>query len=479
MAEPVRGWRLSADKEWGGDGHRSLFFLSYAHTPVNSQVGGDPNHWVHRLFQDLCAAVMQLTVLQKGEQPGFMDRGMHLGEGWAERIEEELANCRVFVPLYSPRYFHSVVCGQEWDAFASRPVYQVPGSRGHASGIVPVLWVPGRPSALPQIAGKLQFNHSDFGPDYVAEGMYALLKLTYFRNAYELAVHRLAQRIVQVVEQTMIPRPLQRVDLLSRPSAFEEPVSARRLRIAVLACKSAELPPGRSAASYGESPLDWQPYHGRSSRPLVQHADRLVRQLGFHPSVHTFEEEAGAVLRSEEPEAPGLLLLDRWALLDPERRRLVKEFDQRDPRWISLMEPWNVDDPECRAADGELHHAAEEVLWHRRRDQRPSLRYVPGMLSTLDEFENELPGAVQRAMYGFIERGGDSASSAPLAPLDPGTGTGAPADAAASAPSSTRPSLRHPPPGGPPPADEAVPGEAPPEDPPPDGGGTGTAYGPG
>ncbi len=398
---------MSVRGGWGEDTPRPFFFLSYAHTPASSQVGGDPNHWVHRLFNDLCAAVMELTDLPEGEPPGFMDRGMNVGERWAERIGEALAHCRVFVPLYSSRYFQSVACGQEWQAFSSRPVYRIPGTLGPATGIVPVLWVPGRQHDLPLAASQLQFNHSEFGEDYLREGLYALLKLNYFRDAYQLAVHRLAQRIVQMAEQTMIPVG-QELDFQSRPSAFEKPVPARRLRIAVLACDSTRLPEGRSSAAYGESQLDWQPYRSESSRPLVLHADQAARQLGFHPSIHEFEEEAGAVLNAEKPTAPGLLLLDRFALLDPARLELVKAFDRCSPAWISLMEPWDPDDPECQAADESLHNAAEEALRHWRRDSRPSLRGGSDGLPTLDCFEAEVPEAIHRAILGFAGRGGPS-----------------------------------------------------------------------
>jgi FxsC-like protein len=394
------------DREGWGEHGWPYFFLSYAHTPADSQVDGDPVRWTDRLYKDLCAAVTELADpldLPRGEPPGFMDRRLRLGEGWAGRLSEALAHCRVFVPVYSPRYFRSVACGQEWSAFASRSVFRTPESTAHSSGIVPVLWVPMPERSLPPVAGRLQFDHNGFGADYAREGMYALLKLNYFRNSYELAVHRLAQRIVETAEQTMIKEGSQE-DFVNRPSAFGEPVPARQLRISVLACDAERLPPGRSPEAYGQSPLDWQPYWSASTRPLVEHADRVARQLGFHPSIHEFEEEMAAVLRSEEPKAPGLLLLDRWALLDPEHRDLVKAFDRRNPAWITLLEPWNEDDPDCRREAPELQGAVEEVLRHRRRDQRPSLRSGFDGLPTLETFEDEFPHAARLAMYGFAGR---------------------------------------------------------------------------
>jgi FxsC-like protein len=381
--------------------------MSYAHMPHSTLGVDESNYWFDKLFNDLSDGVAHLVKLDEGVKPGFMDRrDLRVGDGWVRRLEEELATCRVFVPLYSPRYFHSIVSGQEWDAFASREVLDTPDSEGRTSGIVPVLWVPGPQSTMPKVARELQFNHADFGSEYIQEGIYGLMKLDYLRSSYERAVYWLAKRIVEVAQQTIVAPPKERADLLSRPSAFGEMVSERRLRIAVLACRSGEQPPGRSPDAYGSSPLDWQPYHHRhrGSGPLVHQADLLAKQLGFQSSIHEFQSEVQLVLEAEESAAPGLLLLDRWALLDPERKRLVKEFDERNPPWISVMEPWSVDDPDCLGASRAVQEAVEEALSHRHNDRRPTLRAAPGALPTLNSFEAELPRAAQRAMFGFKER---------------------------------------------------------------------------
>lgn len=410
--------------------------------PVDAYGNDESNYWFDKLFQDLCDGVSHLCRLDQGVNPGFMDtRGLRVGDGWVRRLEEELASCRVFVPVYSPRYFHSAVSGQEWDAFASREVLDTPGSLGHTSGIVPVLWVPTPQGAMPKVARDLQFNHRDFGPEYVQEGMYGLMKLDYFQASYKRAVYWLAKRIVEVAEQTIVAPPKSELELLSRPNAFGELVSERRLRIAVLACRSGEQPPGRSPAAYGMSPLDWQPYHHRhrSVGPLAHQADLLARQMGFQSSIHEFQSESQLVMDAEDAAAPGLLLLDRWALLDPERRRLVKEFDERNPAWISVMEPWSSDDPECATVSHEVREALEEALSHRHNERRPTLRAAPGALPTLNSFEAELPRAAQRAMFGFQERtnGGSGATAA-----TPSTGA-SPADSTTGRPrGGRRPTMR-------------------------------------
>ncbi|MFK8908249.1 TIR-like protein FxsC, partial [Streptomyces sp. YS-3] len=127
----------------GGHEPRPYFFLSYAHTPKNDPRDKDPDLWVRRFFRDLSAHVMQLTALPAGVPAGFMDQHVRPGEDWQEQITEALALCRVFVPLYSPRYFLSEQCGREWFAFAGREALHQSRSEHHAPpAIVPALWLP-------------------------------------------------------------------------------------------------------------------------------------------------------------------------------------------------------------------------------------------------------------------------------------------------------------------------------------------------
>ncbi|MEV6206560.1 TIR-like protein FxsC [Kitasatospora sp. NPDC051914] len=398
---------------WGKDAARPYFFLSYAHTPRATGKAGDPNHWVARLYDDLCEAITELTDVPEGVPVGFMDQSMHQGQFWAERLARELASCRVFVPLYSPRYFKSHACGQEWHIFSQRPVYQRWQDGEVTSGIVPVLWVAMDHYTLPRCASELQFNHGSFGPDYAAEGLYALMKLTAYRAQYELAVHRLAQRIVEVAERTIIP--------VARPAAFEDQPSAfagteppgNTLRISVYSYRRGEQPPARSAAYYGARRTDWQPYRPESRRPLAEDAVDVARSMGFQASVHEFETEAPALLGGAEPTAPGIVLIDRWALYDGRRRESVRRLDQRNPAWITTLEPWNAEDEECTAHDEELTRLSDDVL-RSARARRPTLRgggsTAPG---SLEAFRGEMEWAVIRANQGFERRDGPKTQHLP------------------------------------------------------------------
>ncbi|MFD9126446.1 TIR-like protein FxsC [Kitasatospora sp. NPDC059571] len=389
---------------WGKEPARPYFFLSYAHAPRPANRGPDPNHWVAKLYDDLIEAITMITDVPEGAPVGFMDQSMHQGQFWAERLAKELATCRVFVPLYSPRYFKSHACGQEWHAFTQRPVYQRRQDVEETSGIVPALWIATKHYTLPRCASDLQFNHASFGPDYAAEGLYALMKLSDYRAQYERAVHRLAERIVEVAEQTVVPvgRPL---DFEGLPSAFGTPEPTGALHISVFSCRRGELPPGRSADYYGVLRTDWQPYRPESRRPLAEDAAEVARNMGFRPTVHEFDTESTALLGSADPAAPGVLLVDRWALGDSRRRENLRRVDRRNPAWLSTLEPWNTADEECAAHDGELGRISEDVLRNAHGTLRPSLRGgTTATPATLEEFRGAMERAVIRANDGFERR---------------------------------------------------------------------------
>lgn len=382
----------------GDDAVRPYFFLSYAHTPRATSRAGDPNHWVAKLYEDLCEAITELTDVPDGVPVGFMDQSMHQGQFWAERLTKELANCRVFVPLYSPRYFKSHACGQEWHLFSQRPVYRKRPENEETSGVVPVLWVAMNHYRLPQCASELQFNHGSFGPDYATEGLYALMKLTAYRPQYEVAVHRLAQRIVDVAEQTIIPVG-RTPDFESQPNAFGVQERANAVRISVYSYRRDELPPGRSADFYGTRRTDWQPYRHESRRPLAEDAVDCARDMEFHATVHEFENEANALLGGAEPTSPSVVLVDRWALYDGRRRENVGKLDRRGLSWVSTLEPWNTADDESAAHDSELTRLSNDILG----GSRPTLRGA-GPPATLDAFRRALQRALIRANDGFTRR---------------------------------------------------------------------------
>ena len=177
---------------------RPYFFLSYARTPLRyPDDNEDPDRWVYKLYRDLCGVVLQLTDVDAGEA-GFMERDNGSGNGWSPDLVNALQRCRVFVPLYSRRYFESKHCGKEWFAFARREITSRARGSAMAVAIVPALWTHMERSRIPRIAQSVQFDDAALGERYCAEGFYGIMKLQNYRADYQRAVHKLAERIVDI-----------------------------------------------------------------------------------------------------------------------------------------------------------------------------------------------------------------------------------------------------------------------------------------
>ncbi|WP_193241459.1 TIR-like protein FxsC [Streptomyces phaeolivaceus] len=398
--------------------NRPYFFLSYAHTPSWGADGGDPDHWVHILFRDLCGHIMALTDLPAGSAAGFIDREMRSGEGWPDRLSENLATCRVFVPLLSPRYFTSEMCGREWYAFHERIVRAKAAGARDLPLIVPALWTHVRFDQLPDSVRHIHIDHSSFGERYLAQGIYGLIKLNRLRDEYDEAVLTLAQRIVRVAHESPLPssrpRPYE-----STPSSFKpRGAGPRRIHLTVAAPTRRTAPEQRDTRPYGEDALDWNPYHGESTRPLPALAEELIRSLDYRITVSDFDDSDAATddLTTESPEAPGgeaappqsgpgILLVDGWAVLDEERRSRLKEFDDRARPWVGAIVPWSRTDPHCqdengRQAKAELERTLPRIL---DRGRRAECRTAVGGVPSLKAFTDVLPAVVARTTRQFLK----------------------------------------------------------------------------
>ena len=179
------------------------------------------------------------------------------GAEWSWRLSQALATCRVFVPLYSRRYFKSEHCGREWSAFASRAVSQE-AREGRAESVIPALWVPVPQEDLPEEAKAIQSHHGDLGDRLYAEnGFYGIMKVSRFREDYEHAVYELARRIIEVAERAPVePGPAMGYEDLesafgqTRPTESDGP----NVLVTIAAPDITALPSGRDSAYYGSLP---------------------------------------------------------------------------------------------------------------------------------------------------------------------------------------------------------------------------------
>jgi FxsC-like protein len=401
----LEGAGVSEEYGSGARDAAPYFFLSYAHTPRQEGDPGDPDIWVGQLFRDLCSHILQLTNLPPGVPPGFMDRELRSGADWPARVAHALATCRVFVPLYSLRYFDSEQCGKEWFAFSRRALNHAARGAGGSEAIIPALWVPVMPAYLPEAAKSIQFDHRELGDRYSTHGFYGIIKLSRYSSDYEEAVYELARRIVDVAQNTHIdPEHPARYEFTA--SAFGVPGRTqggrRRLRITVVAPDLSDLPPSRSGAHYGPAARDWNPYRPESVRSLADHAADLARNLGYRPEVGDLDEHLEALLGSEETCGPGLLIVDAWATTQPECQRKLQQIDALDKPWIQVVVPWNREDAEFAGAEAMLRQSLDVALRDKIAAGRMDCRIAVNGVPNLAAFGTVLPAVVQVAARQYL-----------------------------------------------------------------------------
>ncbi|WP_220140416.1 TIR-like protein FxsC [Streptomyces sp. KM273126] len=384
--------------------------MSYAHTPAWGSGRGDPDHWVYVLYKDLCDNIMHLTDLPAGASAGFMDREMRSGDGWPEKLAEHLAMCRVFVPLLSPRYFTSEMCGREWYAFNERVLRARAEGAGSVPAIVPALWAHVEYEQLPDSVRHIHVDHAAFGARYADEGIFGLIKLNRLRDEYEETVMQLARRIVRVAHESPLA-PCQPRRYEETPSAFKpRGQGPRHIHLTVAAPTRDTLPGQRDPLPYGERANDWNPYQRDSRRPLADTAEELIRALDYRVSVTSFDDadigpQPPASGDHEAPGRPGILLVDPWVLTDDERRERLATFDTNSRPWTSAIVPWDRTDPQCQSENGkQLTEKLEQTLpltldRGRRTDWRIAVNGVP----TLRAFTDVLPKVVAHATRQFFK----------------------------------------------------------------------------
>lgn len=383
-----------------GRGQRPYFFLSYARTPKRDPSDrNDPDRWVYKLYKDLCEEILQMTDVQP-EEAGFMDRENKLGAEWSPDLMAALKSCRVFLPLYSRRYFESDNCGREWFAFARREVMHRAEGGEAVDAIVPALWHRMDRDMIPEVALSFQYDHADLGTRYSDEGFYGIMKLSNYRADYQRAVHHLAKRIIEIGDQSVAHaddnvQDFSRKDFESLRSAFG-PTSARRttdgrLRITVLAHTTSTLPPGRAGHYYGESAHLWSPYHPAYPQPLANYAVELAKKcLDCEPTFEAFDE--GRLKATGEGQAPpSLCLVDAWVSVSDSHVEQLTALNQIDEPWVSVLVPWNHLDEESSQAEEILRVRLREQLGDKLDSVPRRCQMAANGIPTLRDFSELLP----------------------------------------------------------------------------------------
>ena len=405
----IAGWGkapMDSERE-----ERPYFFLSYARTPKRDPADKeDPDRWVYKLYRDLCAVILQLTEVSAGEA-GFMDRENRLGAEWSPELVSALQRCRVFVPLYSRRYFESKYCGKEWFAFARREITSRARGDAPTNAIVPALWTRMDPGRIPRIAQSFQFDDATLGERYCTEGFYGIMKLQNYRADYQRAVHKLAQRIVDIGDGATAhgddeaAASLQAPDFESMPSAFG-PDSVTRttdgeLQISVLAHDVSTLPPGRASDYYGRTPHTWSPYQPDYPQPVADYAANLATKcLDCKPTVTPFGVGARTGDNGQPP-PPSLCLVDAWVTQSDAHLDLLGHLNQIEESWVSVLIPWNSRDEEMNGAERDLRQKLDEYLGRKLDSVPRRCAMAASGIPTLEDFGEVLPEMTMTMLKRF------------------------------------------------------------------------------
>jgi FxsC-like protein len=377
--------------------HAPFFFLSYVHTPEHP--------WVEKLFKDIVSEVFERAAFNG--PAGFMDRfGIHPGGHWRNEIDRVLATCRVFVPLYSPRYFASKQCGYEWNAFEQRVLDHRARHRGGLSPIVPALWAPVPIARLPEVARRIQVTHADLGSDYAQEGFYTLIKNARYRDSYISAVQRLATHIIRAGEQTVL-RPMPPDELGPLDNAFDLPDRhqsvASRLTIVVAAPTLDRLPAGCRPDYYRTSSAGWNPFHPEIEQSIAEYAADVATFHAYSPTVLPFEQGFDLIRTADPSAGLGLLLVDAWCAQDGYLSARLRELDALDLDWVGVVVAWNRAGGGGPGGPADLMDQLRGVMPRRLGPSRFSLTSLATRISTPEQLRARLPEVLATAFNSCLD----------------------------------------------------------------------------
>lgn len=303
------------------------FFLSYARADVYVRGSQDP--YLDAFFDRLSNEVSVRGGRALGLS-GFLDREQPAGAYWPRTTGQALGTCSVFVPAYSPNYFASYACGQEWHAFAGRLHAHRQATGTWLESILPIWWIPPA-QELPEAARHLQHTRDQFGPEYREHGLRTLMMNSRYESQYHDVLEGFARQVVAAAQR---PAPPPReLDLLTEPSAFAAAAGRtaprtlagtrasgpKTVRFVVAAAGRAQMRAVRTILdAYGEDYTDWRPFHASCTDPIAMRAQGVA---------------------SDQKLLSGLLPADDslFALLEEARRRMELV--------VVLVDPWSVELP--------------------------------------------------------------------------------------------------------------------------------------
>ncbi|WP_262379589.1 TIR-like protein FxsC [Nonomuraea sp. PA05] len=366
------------------------FFLSYAHTPGGESSVGNPNKWVYRFFDELCRDILEMTALRRVSEVGFLDQRLQGGHSWSAEVSRALATCKVFVPLFSPRYFESESCGKEWSVIQAR-------LRAHHRDpppvILPVIWYPVESSRMPPQVHEIQYADSRLGTRLQGEGLYSLIKISSRRQAYRRTVLELARRIIQAAELSPLCEAASLPDYSSFDNAFADYRAARTMEVFAAAPDLQNLPRDRDPYYYGRTSVEWNPFRNKGDHePIASRVASLLRAQGIHSDLG---EQIRPVLAAEHP---ALILVDPWAVEVPDVLGALRSLSDTAASSLLFLVLWNHADKQTVNAEVRLRDSLSAFLG------AGPVRLFAHDIASVKELQENLPRNLARTFERYLRR---------------------------------------------------------------------------
>lgn len=398
------------------------FFLSYSRS--------DDDMFVRRFFADLSREVRVRVGAERDEVVGFLDnQNINLGEHWPTALVRALAECASFLPLYSPGYFLSRPCGQEWTMFAQRSMDDVHDGSVSPPGLIPLIWLP--PRTLPECARTLHYDLAVPDDEYSRRGIRQLLRLKRLRDEYTEFVEIVAQHVVGAAD-TAPPRGSLEIDFEHLASAFDpvppessaaeevlNPLASgtQVIHFVMVAPTRAEAEViGRNPLYYGEHSSDWAPFRPDQPRPLWESVQKVATGQELLSTVRGVDRLNDCLKLAEDHNHLVVLLIDAWSVELERYRAVLDEFDHRDHRAAVLI-VMSHGDPETQSKSSFLADRIHRILFNteRRLDDMMLRRSVLAGPS----FESDLQVVLTEARNRLFAKGRVLRQPSPETPPGP------------------------------------------------------------
>jgi FxsC-like protein len=399
---------------------RSYFFLSYAHSnPMVDHPQADPDRWVRKFFGDLVAAVTQHASRRSEFISGFFDQQIPVGSDLKESLRQALSVAEVFVPLYSASYLATSWPGREWACFHQR--VKRAGVANPERRFVPVLWSPLIEAQHPPGLEEALALSAD-QPDYVENGLQALLRIQPYHHVYVRMVNQLARRIVLLAEQSPIaPSDAPNIDQVESEFMPEPQLPIFAIETAAPTAQTAAA--GRDLRGYGGTSIEWRPFT-KQKLPLAEHARQVAERFSFKAEVSAIKTVSDPLIRR-----PGIILIDPWFVASETGQTALRSALSGLPQWVLPL--LILDRPDDRRAQ-ELADRVRDALRDAGALSTDSSRRAARGVSSLDDFVAIVPDLVAEAERQYLRKNrgkGYARDKQTMAPVR-----------------STRASLRRPPP---------------------------------